>query len=95
MSTRRERAKEPTVKLNKQLAEMAEKAKAIEKARKRNMRKADFFEDLSKLVFGGALIGGIFENVGNPILLYTVGGSIFFLLVWYGNRYFEQGIKDD
>ena len=61
MSTRRERAKEPAVRLNKQLAE---------------------------------IIGGVFENMEHPIYLYLIGFSVFFILIWLGNVYFNKGIRE-
>ena len=55
------------------------------------LKASDITFDLAKLVFGGALIGGIFENVANPFLLYTAGFLIFSLLMFLGYILFKIG----
>ena len=69
MSTRRERAKELTAKQNKQLAdlEFIRKQNSIE--RSLYLWKSKFLMDLTKLVFAGVLIGGIFQPVSYPVIL--------------------------
>ena len=94
MSTRRERAKVPTARLNKQLKEMDGARKIHSENQKRNLRYADIFTDLAKLVFGGVIIGGIFENMNYPILLYSIGFGVFLILIWIGNLYYNKGIKE-
>ena len=93
MSTRRERAKAPATKLNKQLEASAIKKQHQEMLKAKRLRRAKLFEDLAKLVFGGVLIGGVFENVDYPLLLYIIGGMGFFLLVKLSDNYFEKGIN--
>ena len=63
MSKRRERAKAPAVKLSKQLAAAEKNKKLHAESQKKNLRYADVFTDLAKLVFGGIIIGGVFENM--------------------------------
>lgn len=93
MSTRRERAKEPIKQLNKQLEASAINRQYQEVQKAKRLRRSKLFEDLAKLVFGGVLIGGVFENVDYPLLLYIIGGAGFFLLVKLSDNYFEKGIN--
>ena len=89
MSTRRERAKAPSVQLNKQLLAAEESAQAINRKREiernLNLWKSELFTDMAKLVFAGVILGGVFEKVENPILLYGSGFSFLaiFLLMGY------------
>ncbi len=93
MSKRSKGAKEPTTKLNKQLAEMeyARKQKSIE--RSLNLWKSKFLTDLTKLVFAGVLIGGIFQPVSYPVLLYAGGIALFATFLFVGYRYYKRAIK--
>jgi hypothetical protein len=45
-------------------------------------------------VFASVILGGLFENVAHPYLLFGAGCIGFTVLLWYGNRYFEKGIKE-
>ena len=94
MSARRERAKEPTAKLNKHLAEMDVLKRIHSENKKKNLRYADIFTNLANLVFGGIIIGGVFENMEHPVYLYLIGFSVFFILIWLGNVYFNKGVKE-
>ena len=93
MSTRRERAKEPTAKQNKQLAdlEFIRKQNSIE--RSLYLWKSKFLMDLTKLVFAGVLIGGIFQPVSYPVLLYVGGTALFATFLLVGYRYYKRAIK--
>ena len=93
MSTRRERAKEPTKKLNKQLA-VAEESRLREVYEKNiSLWKSEYLADLSKLVLAGVLIGGIFQPVEYPKLLYAIGFVIFISSIYFAYRYYKRGIK--
>jgi hypothetical protein len=89
MSTRRERAKEPTKQLNRQLLlanETAQKeALRNERRKKVNDWAGELFTDMAKLVFAGVILGGVFEKVENPILLYGAGFTFLavFLVIGY------------
>ena len=93
MSTRRERAKAPVAQLNKQLDEMeyARKQNSIE--RSLYLWKSKFLTDLTKLVFAGVLIGGIFQPVSYPVLLYVGGTALFATFLLVGYRYYKRAIK--
>ena len=94
MSKRRERAKAPAVKLSKQLAAAEIVKRNHVENQKKNLRYADILTDLAKLVFGGVIIGGVFENMEHPFFLYSIGFGLFFLLLWTGNKYYIKGIKE-
>lgn len=93
MSTRRERAKAPAAQLNRQLDEMeyARKQNSIE--RSLYLWKSKFLTDLTKLVFAGVLIGGIFQPVSYPVLLYVGGTALFATFLLVGYRYYKRAIK--
>ena len=97
MSTRRERAKEPTERLNKQLAEIAEASRKSEtkKEIEKNLSlwKSELFTDMAKLVFAGVILGGIFEEVENPILLYGTGFSFLVIFLYMGYLYMKRAFK--
>ena len=94
MSNRREKAKAPTVQLNKQLVAAEESARIFRENSKKNLRYAEVFTDLAKLVFGGVIIGGVFEEMEHPIYLYTIGILGFLFLMWIGTMYYNKGIKE-
>lgn len=64
------------------------------KRQKKDLRYADIFTNLANLVFGGIIIGGVFEKMEHPIWLYLIGISVFLLLMRIGNKYYSRGIKE-
>lgn len=94
MSTRRERSKTQTNQLNKQLAEAEDAAKLYRENCKKNLRYAEVFTDLAKLVFGGIIIGGVFEEMKHPLYLYVIGIVGFLFLLFIGTKYYNKGIKE-
>ena len=93
MSTRRERAKEPTAKQNKQLADLEFTRKQNSIERSLYLWKSKFLMDLTKLVFAGVLIGGIFQPVSYPVLLYVGGTALFATFLLVGYRYYKRAIR--
>jgi hypothetical protein len=81
MSTRRERAKAPTAKLNKQL-EAAEIQMPKENLRKEKL--ANFLIDVAKYVFTGVIITSLFNDVSDKTILYVVGMFIVIVALWIG-----------
>lgn len=94
MSTRRERAKTPNVQLNKQLAEKeaAVQRLLVSKEKKKTINKwaGDFFTDMAKLVFAGAILSGIFENVGNPFIFYGTGFAVLAVFLYLGYSFIKN-----
>ena len=97
MSTRRERAKAPSVQLNKQLLAAEESAQAISRKREiernLNLWKSELFTDMAKLVFAGVILGGVFEKVENPILLYGSGFSFLAIFLLMGYLFLKRALK--
>ncbi|MBR0263378.1 MAG: hypothetical protein IJQ60_05800 [Prevotella sp.] len=91
MSTRRERAKAQTNLLNKQLAEMDEAKRLLAIRSRKDLHTADIYFDMSKLIFGGVVIGSLLDAKENWIYLLVIGTIMFFVLLWIGNRYYNQG----
>ena len=93
MSTRRERAKAPANQLNKQLTEMDEARRLLAIRSRKDLHTAEIYFDVSKLIFGGVVIGSLLEAKENWIYLLILGTIMFFVLLWIGNRYYNQGNK--
>ena len=93
MSTRRERSKAQSGQLNKQLEMMEETRKEISNEKRLYLWKSRFLTDLTKLVFAGVLIGGIFQPVSYPILLYVGGTALFATFLLVGYNYYKRAIK--
>lgn len=94
MSTRRGKAKAKTCQLNKQLMAAEVAAKIFRENCKKNLRIASILTDMGKLVFGGVIIGGVFEEVAYPEYLFSIGIVGFIFLMWIGTIYFNKGIKE-
>ena len=88
MSTRRERANEPTKQQNRQLqhAQEATQKKVLreEKRKRVNNWASELFTDMAKLVFAGVILGGVFEKVENPLLLYGAGFTFLVVFLFIG-----------
>jgi uncharacterized membrane protein YraQ (UPF0718 family) len=94
MSTRRERAKAPAAQLNQQLA-VAEKVAQCERLRKEKQKNlnrwaGELFTDMAKLVFAGVIIGGVFEKVDNPLLLYGAGFTFLVVFLYIGYVFIKK-----
>lgn len=61
---------------------------------KKSLRYAEIYTNLAKLVFGGIIIGGVFEDMQHPVYLYGMGLTGFFTLIWIGTKYYNKGIKE-
>ena len=91
MSTRRERAKAPANQLNKQLTEMDEARRLLAIRSRKDLHTAEIYFDVPKLIFGGVVIGSLLDAKENWIYLLIIGTIMFFVLLWIGNRYYNQG----
>ena len=94
MSTRRERAKAPNVQLNKQLVAVQESAQLKElreeKRKNLNLWVSGLFTDMAKLVFAGVIIGGVFEKVEEPLLLYGTGFIFLAVFLFVGYVFIKR-----
>ena len=93
MSTRRERAKVPTARLNKQLTAQRDAAKVWAEQSRLNLHTAEIYIDVAKLVLGGVVIGNLFAE--KEYAYYIIGGGflLFLILLRIGNSYFKKGNK--
>ena len=94
MSTRRERAKEPTARLNKQLAAMEDVAKLRQVRSRKNLHTADIYIDTAKIVLAGVAIGNLFGDKEYSIYYAMAGFVMSLILLGIGNQYFNKGNKD-
>ena len=94
MSTRRERAKAPNMQLNKQLVAVQESAQLKElreeKRKNLNLWVSGLFTDMAKLVFAGVIIGGVFEEVEEPLLLYGTGFIFLAVFLFVGYVFIKR-----
>lgn len=95
MSKRREKTKEPVVKLHRQLELQEQERKRITERKRLYTKVGDTLLDLGKLVFGGVLIGGLFEDFQHPYWLYSLGALTFIALMYYGMYLFKKGTKKE
>ena len=91
MTTRRERAKEPTAKQNKQLAEMEEASKMLKIQSRKNLHAGDIYVDFAKLTFGGLVIGNVLNKDEYTYIILVVGCVLVIILLWIGNYKFNKG----
>lgn len=95
MSARRGKSKQRLQpQLNKQLEAVGEDKKN-ELIRKRCLYKkmGDHFITLGNLVFGGVLIGGLFEETDSPMLLNVIGTISCVFLFYLGYHYSNKSFK--
>ena len=93
MSNRREKAKAPTVQLNKQLVAAEEAALFRQERSRKNLHTAEIYIDVAKLVLGGMAIGNLFGDKEYSIYLSVGGFFMSLILLGIGNYYFNKGNK--
>ena len=95
MNARRDKQKRQQPQLNSQL----EAIDAIKEKRWRECQldkwKSEVLTDLAKLIFAGVIIGGIFEQIDNPIILYTAGIFGFSITLTMGFVYYKRGLNNE
>lgn len=95
MTARRQKNKsQHAAQLNRQL-EQTSTVSEDKKLRKRLLQKkmGENFFSLGNLVAGGILIAGIFEEVSNPVFLFSVGSALFLLFYASGMTMYYLGTK--
>ena len=93
MSTRRERANEPTRLRNKQLAATEDAVKVRQERSRKYLHTAEIYIDIAKLVLGGVVIGNLFADKKYSYYIIAAGFLIFLILIRIGNNYFNRGNK--
>ena len=95
MTARRNKSKSQNRQLHRDL-ETAEKfAKQLREQRKLSGKKSEVLINLATLVFGGAIIGGIFQENVASVHLYLAAVMAFTILLWWGLYLYKQSIKED
>ena len=80
--------------LNKSL-QAVERSEKLERERKKLREKqSEILFDLGKLVFGGVIVGGVFEKPEMPIALYLSGLFAFIILMLWGYYLYAKSIKE-
>ena len=64
----------------------------IERKKKLNIWKGEFFTDIAKLVFASVILGGVFEKLEHPYILYGAGIAGFMVSITLGYAYYKRGI---
>ena len=93
MNARRERLKQQRAQLNTQLDAMHYAESEKSRRQKLDVWKSDVLTDLAKLIFAGVIIGGIFEQVDSPFILYSAGIIGLAISLTLGYVYYKRGIK--
>lgn len=93
MSTRRERANEPTRRQNKQLAATEEAIKFRQERSRKNLHTAEIYIDLAKIVLAGVAIGNLFGDKLYSVYYAIAGFIMSLILLGIGNNYFNKGNK--
>ena len=94
MTTRRERANEPTRKQNKQLAAAKEAAMLRQVRSRKDLHTAEIYIDVAKLVLGGVVIGNLFAEKMYSNYIVAAGFVLSLVLLKIGNYYFDKGNKN-
>ena len=97
MNKRREKAKAQATQLNKQLvmAQEASQTMKVRACREKGLNhwKSELLTDLAKLVFAGVILGGLFEEIDSPILLYGVGFTVIIVFLYLGYYFLKKDFK--
>lgn len=93
MNKRRGRAKVQNEMLNRQLIITKQEQNRITEQKILYIKVGNLLLDLGKLVFGGVLIGGLFEDFKHPNWLYGLGALSFIAFMYYGTSLFIKGTK--
>ena len=95
MNSARNKIREQNRQLNKSL-ESAERTAKLKKEKKSLWAKqSEILFNLAALVFGGAIIGGVFQETQVTIFAYISGVFAFAILIWWGFYLFKKSIRED
>ena len=92
MTAKRERQHRKRATMCMQLQTAEDKAEQLERIRQTNLWKSDVLTDLAQLVFAGVIIGGVFQPVERPLILYSVGVLTFVTCIAFGYAYYKRGL---
>ena len=81
--------------MHKDLATAERFAKRLREQRKLSGKKSEVLINLATLVFGGAIIGGVFQESVASVQLYLAAIVAFAILLWWGLYLYKQSIEED
>ena len=93
MTSRRDKTKENRSQLYRQNEEFEMEEQRKEEVRKLLLWKSELMTDVGKLVFAGAVIGGIFEDMSHPWLILGGGTSAVAALFYFGYWFYKKSIR--
>ena len=94
MNAPRNRTKLQNRQLNQSLEAAEWREKKDREVKKLRGKQSEILFDLGKLVFGGVIVGGVFEKPEFPIALYLSGISTFIILMLWGYYLYVKSIKE-
>lgn len=83
MTSRRDKIKQNRSQLYRQNEELEMDEQRKEEARKLLLWKSEFLTDIGKLIFAGAIIGGLFEQTSYPLLTFGGGTAVVASLFYW------------
>ena len=95
MTANRNRTKSQHRQTNIELAAVERVQKQTKERKALQGKLSEILINLATLVFGGAIIGGVFQENGAPVYLYVTAVMAFAILMWWGLYYFKKSIKED
>lgn len=93
MTSRRDKTKENRSQLYRQNEEIEMEEQRKEEARKLLLWKSEFLMDVGKLVFAGAIVGGLFEQTSYPLIIFGGGTVVVVSLFYAGYRFYKKSIR--
>ena len=83
---------------NRQLQQSLSAAEILSKRKKKTKalreKQSEILIDLGKLVFGGVIVGGVFEHPEMPLFYYCTGVLAFVILLLWGIYIYNNSLND-
>ena len=95
MNVRRDKQKRQQAQLNSQLDAIDAIKQKRWREHKLDQWKSDVLTDLAKLIFAGVIIGGVFEQIDNPLPLYIAGILGFAITLALGFVYYKRSLNKE
>ena len=92
MTSKRDKQKQNRSQLYRQIEDAEFEDRRIEMEKKIRLWKSKVFTDIAKLVLAGVVLGGIFEDLSHPFLLFGIGTVVFLMSLFLGYWYYKRGI---
>ena len=93
MTVKRDKLKHNRSQLYRQNEELEEEKRRLEDAGKLLLWKSRLITNIGNLVFAGVVIGGVFEEVSEPFILFGGGVLIAVFCYFLGYNLYKRGIR--